>query len=49
MDRKRVIKTTLTIAATFLPFGLVVIGSYYGYKKYKKLKEQKTQKENKSV
>ena len=41
MDKKKVIKTTLTIIAIVVPFGLVGVGSYYGFKKYKKLKQQK--------
>ena len=41
MDKKRLIKNTVTIIAIVLPFGLLGVGGYYGYKAYKKKKEEK--------
>tara|TARA_R110000822_G_scaffold46670_3_gene124185 strand:- start:5607 stop:5756 length:150 start_codon:yes stop_codon:yes gene_type:complete len=48
MDRRKIIKTTLTIVGLLVPFGLIGVGSYYGYQSYKKRKKEKKQKENKS-
>ena len=45
MDKKKVLETTLTIVAIVVPFGLIGIGSYYGYKAYKKRKEAQASKE----
>jgi uncharacterized membrane protein len=45
MDKRKVLKTTLTIVAIVVPFGLIGIGSYYGYKAYKKRKSEGANKE----
>ncbi len=45
MDKKKVLKTTLTIVAVVVPFGLIGIGSYYGDKAYKKKKAEKDKKD----
>ena len=39
MDKNKVLKITLTIVAVVVPFGLIGVGSYYGYKAYKKRQE----------
>tara|TARA_B100001094_G_C17948731_1_gene679377 strand:+ start:157 stop:303 length:147 start_codon:yes stop_codon:yes gene_type:complete len=41
MDKKKVLKTALTVVAVIVPFGLIGIGSYYGYKAYKKKQAEK--------
>jgi hypothetical protein len=47
MDTKRVVRTALTIVVIAIPFGLTVIGGYYGYKKYRDYKGKKDSSKNK--
>ena len=45
MNKAKLIKTATTLAVAVLPFGLVAVGGYYGYKHWKKKKTEKD-KEN---
>jgi len=44
MDKKKILKSTITTVVALLPFGLISIGGYYAINKYIKLKKQKKKK-----
>ena len=41
MNKEKVIKVAIVIVSVAVPFGLVTVGGYYGYKRYKENKAKK--------
>ena len=41
MNKQKWVKIGLVVVAAVVPFGLVTVGGYYGYKEYRKRKKQK--------
>lgn len=44
MDSKKLAKTALAVVIIAIPFGLTVIGGYYGIKKYREYKAKQDAK-----
>lgn len=45
MDKKTVVKAVVGVVLVAIPFGLTVIGAYYGVKKYREYKDKKKKDE----
>lgn len=49
MNKKKLLEIAINTAVFVIPFGLVAIGGYYGYKKYRKNKDDKKELESKQT
>lgn len=45
MTKERIVKVAMAVVSIAVPFGLISIGGYYGYKKYKENKAKKLAKQ----
>ena len=49
MKKEKIVKVVLTVLAIAVPFGLISVGGYYGYKKYKEKKDKNKEEDAKLI